>query len=349
MDPKDLAVLNQWLAGRNSQAAPQPLVEGEQAEAIQGALGLPQLGLDWPDSWNHQDARTIGQQHADALEALAGRSAGPMRLTSSAPAGEDGAAPASQHLLSSSMDPSGLPLHNPTFPAPSPPPSTEVQDAAGRELLIRGVNPDADYYPSENDALANLARGRAAPSWDPAPVLNVPAAPKDNGAPPLPNVIGSHGYMPASGDENLLARAIYAEGANTPDDYDALGWSMVNRVGASRRWKSLNDVIHDPGQFSSVKGGGSPRWRETADPSRLNAVSAKAWAQAQEAAHGVLSGSVPDPTGGGQFFFSSDHYNGHPETAPRNFRDMLSTLRASPYQGHTAASGERNYFFVKDE
>jgi hypothetical protein len=184
-------------------------------------------------------------------------------------------------------------------------------------------------------------------SWDPVPKLHAPPS-VTTGIPPLPSsTIGSHGYQPAPGDENTLARLIFAE-SGAPEDSAAIGWSIVNRVGVREFGKTLNAVRDQKNAFSSVANGGSPQYRLSADPSKMDAESVEKWLQAQQIAHGILNGTIPDPTGGGEFFFSSDHYNGDPQTAPGNYPSILPNLHASPYEGHAAASGAENYFFIEN-
>jgi len=162
------------------------------------------------------------------------------------------------------------------------------------------------------------------------------------------------GYAPVAGDDNRLARILFAEGASTPEDYPALGWTIMNRVGQFGHGETLDDVIHKPGQFASVKEGNSAhvdsdQWTRSASPERMDSASSEAWTRAQQVARGILSGSISDPTGGATLFFNSDHFDGSPNSAPgKSFPKMLSgrTIIASPYKTQTS-SRNRNYFWIE--
>lgn len=250
-------------------------------------------------------------------------------------------------LLSDTI--SADPQHGLSFlrPTPTPqPPSAQTQAAARDELQRRDLTPNADYIDAENDALANLARGRVAPSWEYPPPLKVAPGPSNNPAPPE-RVIGSHGYTPMPEDENTLARLIFAEGGAS-EDFPAIGWSIVNRVGLAKFGKTLKDVGKQPQAFSSVDKGGSPQYRLSAHPSEMDPISAAKWQRAQQVAHDLMNGLIPDPTGGGQFFFASDHYNGDPQTAPGYYKKALKNMHAGPYQGHADASGNKTSFFIEN-
>jgi hypothetical protein len=166
--------------------------------------------------------------------------------------------------------------------------------------------------------------------------------------------LGPNGYKPAPGDENLLARMLFAEGSDTPEDYPALGWAAVNRVGDHQFGSSLNDVLHQHNQFQFTKEGGSPhgdspQWQASANPRSLTGANAKSWTAAEAAAKGIFDGTIPDPTGGAPFFFSSSNYVAErPETAPGGYPKMITagTITPSPYVSQTPNS-HRNYFFIK--
>jgi hypothetical protein len=262
-------------------------------------------------------------------------------------------------LPSSASAPSAPPLAPAYQPAPQRlAPSPTLQDAAAHELLIRGVNPNADYSPSENDALVNLARGRAAPSWDPAPSLTEPNGALARGVPPLPGHVGPNGYVPAPEDEHLLARIMFAEGSDTPQDYPGLAWGTVNRVGGREFGNTLRQVIDQKNGFQSVEKGGGPKggsrqWRLTEDPSKLTGSNLESWRQAEQVAHDVLSGAIPDPTGGAQYYFSSRDVDGDAAKASWGwFRDKITHggFRSSPYLGHIGVDKDgphRNYFLIE--
>ena len=65
--------------------------------------------------------------------------------------------------------------------------------------------------------------------------------------------LNAHGYMPQPGDAGQVARVIYAEGSSTPQDMDALGWAVVNRVGDREFGPSMDAVIHKKNAFQSVQ------------------------------------------------------------------------------------------------
>jgi spore germination cell wall hydrolase CwlJ-like protein len=104
---------------------------------------------------------------------------------------------------------------------------------------------------------------------------------------------------------SLLARLIFAEAADhhlIPGAMEGIGWATINRVGAPTFPKTLEAVIHQPGQFDGV---GKRLWRDAADPSKLTGPDATAYAKALEVAEGILAGKVPDGTKAAQFFYSS--------------------------------------------
>ncbi|MDB5431387.1 MAG: Cell Wall Hydrolase [Caulobacter sp.] len=144
---------------------------------------------------------------------------------------------------------------------------------------------------------------------------------KDRAKAALPGMNG-HGYVPQTDDQLLLTRLAYAEASNTPDDYVAIGWSTINRIGQREFGYSLNEVMHQPGAFAFLKEGGGPsagsdRWRESAHPELLTGPNLASWKRAEAAVRSIYDGSAPDPTGGGTFFFSSDDYKGTWQSAPR--------------------------------
>jgi spore germination cell wall hydrolase CwlJ-like protein len=105
-------------------------------------------------------------------------------------------------------------------------------------------------------------------------------------------------------DAKLLARLIFAEAGNHFDKGTAMegvAWAAANRVGAPGFPDTLHGVIHQPTQFAV----GSPQWEKADNPAGLKGDDARAYARAVDVAKGVLSGSIPDPTQGAQFFYSS--------------------------------------------
>lgn len=127
-------------------------------------------------------------------------------------------------------------------------------------------------------------------------------------------------------DVNLLARLIFAEGANhhdRPGAMEGIGWTVANRVGAPGFRKTLKEVIYQPGQFA---GRFNDLWAEAADPKTLTGPNQIAYGKARAVAEGVLERRIPDPTGGAQFFYSS-----HDGNAPGTwFPGEISATRLIP-------------------
>lgn len=180
---------------------------------------------------------------------------------------------------------------------------------------------------------------------------------------PVVNVNG-YGFAPSAGDSNLLARALFAEfsTANNWQDMVAGAWSMLNRIRPNGHWPryrtrdtigtSLADVLtkrvgHTPQySFMSPGGigapGGSRQWQRSAHPDTLDGGDRQAWTLAMRIAQGVLSGNIPDPTGGATHFYNR-------LVDPGYFRAATSgphpRLAQSPYRSPT---GE-NFFFRTTE
>jgi hypothetical protein len=237
--------------------------------------------------------------------------------------------------------------------------STPEQEAARFELELRGLSPNANSGDAYNDTLARIASG------DPlAPSQSVP----DLG--PAVNLLGSwrsahfntsnagingHGYVPAVGDDMLLARAIFSETGNIPGDAQAIGWTMVNRVRRPGYGNTLHDVLHQRMQYEFLPEGGnghplgSRQWQLSEHPEAMDPVARASWDRSVAAARSILSGHGTDPSDGATHFFASDQFvPGDPGTIPyRFFRDRVRSgrFRQSPF--HSASPGRiRNYFFV---
>lgn len=176
--------------------------------------------------------------------------------------------------------------------------------------------------------------------------------------------LNGNGYRPQSDDPYLLARAIYAESGVTPGDMPAIGWSIINRIGfthgRSRRpvfGATLAEVLDQRAgnglyQYSIRNDGGSPAWRESASPSTIPATGRRTWAQAMAVANGILSGRVPDPSGGAQYFFASSTYDPRRiKTAPSDFQQHIAQRQyePTPYQSSSTQTEDgrprRNYLF----
>lgn len=141
-------------------------------------------------------------------------------------------------------------------------------------------------------------------------------------------------FTPRPGDEEILARMMFAEGAdhyrNNPEVFAALGWSAVNRIGRQGFPKEKNDlqgVITEPGQFSSVNetfpDGRPSQWDLAAEPGKLTGPNKAAYEAARAAARGILSGEIADPTRGAHSFHSS------PQTPP-GFQRRMDEGRMAP-------------------
>ena len=108
------------------------------------------------------------------------------------------------------------------------------------------------------------------------------------------------GKAPAS-SQDLLAHLMFAESAGVPAAYPAIGYSIVNRVGAPGFPSSLTAVIFEPNQYASV---GGKLWNAAANPSQLTGANAASYAQARRIATGILNGTIPDPVPGATYFYS---------------------------------------------
>ena len=176
--------------------------------------------------------------------------------------------------------------------------------------------------------------------------------------------VNGYGYLPPKSDHNLLARALFAEGANTPEDMEALAFTIGNRIrprNSRRRGRelgtTLEEVLSAPGQFSfwpnADQPEGSPNWVLSAHPERMNAQERASWNTALKMAERMLTGQYRDPTDHASFFFASRDYDGNPDNwrdAPDDFyrhsiRD--GSLIPSPYRSPYSPGRYpwANYFF----
>jgi len=141
------------------------------------------------------------------------------------------------------------------------------------------------------------------------------------------------GFAPQPGDEEMLARLIFSEGADHyakhPEAFPAIGWSVINRIRAPRfvEANDLQTVIQAKGQFNAVgqklPGGRASRWDLSAHPEALVGSDKSAYATARETARQLLNGELNDETGGAQYFHSA------PETPP-SFQNMLGRNAIEP-------------------
>jgi hypothetical protein len=162
--------------------------------------------------------------------------------------------------------------------------------------------------------------------------------------------LNAWGYRPTRDDRELLARIIYAESFNTPEDDVAIGWATINRVGRPGFANTLEGVLRQPRAFQIVSEGNpgrsdNPRWTETAHPQNLPAARLARLARANDIADGILSGRIADPTGNAVYFHSSDNQNDPTEDSPW-FADAFrnGTIVKSIYTSR-ARGPRRNYFY----
>ena len=152
----------------------------------------------------------------------------------------------------------------------------------------------------------------------------------------------------------LLARVIYAESLSNPEDFEAIGWATVNRVGERQHGPTLDVVVHKPKAFEILKVGGAPNgdsllWKESANPEKLTGAKLKGWRRAMAVADGILKGQIADPTGGATYFVSSTTYQrGNPLTTEGFVSKSLKSGRLvdSPYVS-TSKRKTQNHFFVE--
>ena len=170
--------------------------------------------------------------------------------------------------------------------------------------------------------------------------------------------INGYGYVPTAEDRNLLARIIYGESLTIPEDFEAIGWATVNRVNRRSYRRTLEGVLRQPNRFTIVSEGRGRRgdhrnFTATEHPERLEGGARERWLRAQEVANGILSGRIPDPTGGATLFFSDDDFDiQRPDTAPGpdfpgmiREKDIVDSRYVSP--GERPPSRRRQYFWLE--
>jgi spore germination cell wall hydrolase CwlJ-like protein len=198
--------------------------------------------------------------------------------------------------------------------------------------------------------------GPAAPP-QPNRSYRVPVGPDQRGG-----GLNGWGYVPQTGDAQLLARLIYSESGITPGDMPAIGWAAVNRIGYRRGaapafGSTLSQVVFQPArhgryQYSFLNDGGTREWHDSENPSNIPAAGRAKWARAVAVANAILARRVPEPSGGAHYFFASPSYvPGRPATARPGFAPMLqgNRIAPTPYQSTSTATDHgrlvRNYFF----
>lgn len=174
--------------------------------------------------------------------------------------------------------------------------------------------------------------------------------------------VNGFGYVPQKEDYNRFARALFAEGRNTPEDMEAIAHVILNRIrprNSPREGRELGStleaVLSAPGQFSfwpnRSQPEGSPSWVLSADPGRMVPEDRRSWERAVKIAELALAERSEDPTEHAPFFFASQSYReGDPRTAPGEFyREGIAngSLIQSPYRSPYQPGGypPTNYFF----
>jgi hypothetical protein len=156
--------------------------------------------------------------------------------------------------------------------------------ATGRPIAgMLERKPGVQYDPVDTGGPSAAAGGA------PAPVASGGAPPP----PPPPNSLPA-GYKATPADRDALARMMVTEAASEGDNgMNAVGQVAVNRLaqkygGAT----SIAGVVNAPGQFEGMKNAAS--------------VSGPAYQRAQTIAGQILSGQMPDPTGGAVQYLNPD-------------------------------------------
>jgi spore germination cell wall hydrolase CwlJ-like protein len=104
-------------------------------------------------------------------------------------------------------------------------------------------------------------------------------------------------------DVHDLARIMYAEAFDVPEDMPAVGWVALNRTGRPGYGTTIAEVIHQPGQFEPVREGNrrevdSRHWTRFDQPHLVTEDERRRRKQAFGFAEAVLSGRQHDLTGG---------------------------------------------------
>lgn len=187
--------------------------------------------------------------------------------------------------------------------------------------------PDFQPYPGSLGGVSALRLlGSSGAPFGPDPLSNGPLSLTDGQTEVAPNVQLAQAAQPSEDDVNLLGRLIFSEAADhsdVPGAMEGVGWAARNRVGVPGFRKTLPDVILKPGGFDGPK---NQQWEKAGDPSKLNAEEVRSYRHALEVARGVLSGAIPDPTGGATFFYTKDDAD---KPAPPWFEPRIANGRFS--------------------
>jgi HK97 family phage portal protein len=167
--------------------------------------------------------------------------------------------------------------------------------------------------------------------------------------------LNGKGYVPKPEDANLLARIIYAESLSNPEDFEAIGWTTVNRVGERQHGMTLDGVINRRRAYESLEIGGGPKggtplWQESANPATLQGDKLKGWNRAKAVADNILADKIADPTRGATFFLSSTTYTrGSKATGSRFFNKRLIEGRfVDSLYISTSKRKKKNHFFLEE-
>lgn len=171
---------------------------------------------------------------------------------------------------------------------------------------------------------------------------------------PANSPVASSAPNSLSADDRLtLARMMFAESAGTPEDYEAIGSVIKNRIGQREFGPTLQDVLRQRNGFQIVEEGGGPKgnsplWNLSANPDKLSGTNLESWNRALAIANGIADGTIADPTGGATLFFSKAGWDGDSKNAPGGFQKMLDrqTIAPSSYVSQSQRPS-KNYFFVE--
>jgi len=108
-------------------------------------------------------------------------------------------------------------------------------------------------------------------------------------------------------DVYLLAQTIYGEARGSPQDRIPIGHTVLTRATNGWAWdgETIREVVTKPDQYKCFKpGAGIENYKATQNPEKDDP---RAFTQCLEIAQGILSGRIPDPTGGATHFYEKGH------------------------------------------
>lgn len=110
-------------------------------------------------------------------------------------------------------------------------------------------------------------------------------------------------------EAEALAKTAYGEARGEKDPRSRLGvmYSVVNRQRGSRKGKTLWSILHEAHQYNTW----DPNDPNKAEIDKFGPGHPSYDPYVQEA-QGVLSGSIPDPTGGSEHYLTRDLYMNRP-------------------------------------